>query len=101
MEILATPEFWVAVSFFIFLAGVLYLGVHKKLAAALDKRAELDRNRRTWAVKVWAPGDAGQIVLAKVDDASGRVLEAWTGLRSRGRWRAATRVPSVGRSTIP
>jgi F-type H+-transporting ATPase subunit b len=41
MQIFATPEFWVAVSFFIFLGGVLYLGVHKKLAAALDKRAEL------------------------------------------------------------
>jgi F-type H+-transporting ATPase subunit b len=41
MAILSTPEFWVAVSFFLFLAGVVYLGVHKKLAAALDKRAEL------------------------------------------------------------
>jgi F-type H+-transporting ATPase subunit b len=41
MGILQTPEFWVAVSFFLFLAGVLYLGVHKKLAAVLDKRAEL------------------------------------------------------------
>jgi F-type H+-transporting ATPase subunit b len=39
MEFLATPEFWVAVSFFIFIAGLLYLGVHKKLAAILDARA--------------------------------------------------------------
>src|SRR3990170_4694300 len=39
MEFIYEPEFWVAVSFFIFVAGLLYLGVHKKLAAALDARA--------------------------------------------------------------
>lgn len=39
MEFILEPEFWVAVSFFIFLGGVIYLGVHKKLAAALDARA--------------------------------------------------------------
>jgi F-type H+-transporting ATPase subunit b len=39
MEFIFEPEFWVAISFFIFLAVVLYLGVHKKLAAALDARA--------------------------------------------------------------
>ena len=39
MDFLFEPEFWVAVSFFIFLGGVLYLGVHKKVAAALDARA--------------------------------------------------------------
>jgi F-type H+-transporting ATPase subunit b len=51
MEIVLTPEFWVAVSFFLFLGLVIYLGVHKKLAAALDARAwriakELDDARR-------------------------------------------------------
>jgi len=39
MEIIFEPEFWVAVSFFLFVGGMLYLGVHKKLAAALDARA--------------------------------------------------------------
>jgi F-type H+-transporting ATPase subunit b len=39
MGFLSTPEFWVAVSFFLFVAGVLYLGVHKKIATALDARA--------------------------------------------------------------
>jgi F-type H+-transporting ATPase subunit b len=39
MEFILEPEFWVAVSFFIFLGGIVYLGVHKKLAAALDARA--------------------------------------------------------------
>jgi len=39
MEFIFEPEFWVAVSFFIFLGLVLYLGVHKKIAAALDARA--------------------------------------------------------------
>ena len=51
IEVLSTPEFWVAVSFFLFLALVIYLRVHKKLAAALDARAaaiakELDEARR-------------------------------------------------------
>jgi F-type H+-transporting ATPase subunit b len=39
MDVFATPEFWVAVSFFIFVGGVLYLGAHKKIATALDARA--------------------------------------------------------------
>jgi F-type H+-transporting ATPase subunit b len=51
MAFLSTPEFWVAVSFFLFVGGLFYLGVHKKLATALDKRAaiiakELDDARR-------------------------------------------------------
>lgn len=40
MEFLQDPEFWVAVSFFLFVGLVLYLQVHKKLAAVLDARAE-------------------------------------------------------------
>jgi len=39
MDFLFEPEFWVAVSFFISLGGIIYLGVHKKVAAALDARA--------------------------------------------------------------
>ena len=39
MDILATPEFWVAVSFFLFLALLFYFGVHKKVGKALDARA--------------------------------------------------------------
>lgn len=44
-------EFWVAVSFFIFLGVLGYVGVHKKIASALDHRrdrikAELDEARR-------------------------------------------------------
>ena len=51
MEFLATPEFWVAVSFFLFVGGLIYLGVHKKVAAVLDARAaaiakELDEAKR-------------------------------------------------------
>jgi F-type H+-transporting ATPase subunit b len=51
MEFIFEPEFWVAVSFFLFVGLVLYLGVHKKIAAALDARAaliakELDEARR-------------------------------------------------------
>jgi F-type H+-transporting ATPase subunit b len=44
-------EFWVAASFFIFIGILLYVGVHKKIAEALDHRrdrikAELDEARR-------------------------------------------------------
>jgi F-type H+-transporting ATPase subunit b len=39
MEFIFEPEFWVAISFFIFVGVVLYLGVHKKIAAALDARS--------------------------------------------------------------
>jgi F-type H+-transporting ATPase subunit b len=51
MEFLLEPEFWVAVSFFVFLAVAVYLGVHKKIASALDARAaaitkELDEAKR-------------------------------------------------------
>jgi F-type H+-transporting ATPase subunit b len=51
MEFIYEPEFWVAVSFFLFVGFVLYLGVHKKIAAALDARSamiakELDEARR-------------------------------------------------------
>ena len=45
----------------------------------LTRDATLERPEDVWTVKVWAPGEAGQIVLAKVDDATGRVTEAWTG----------------------
>jgi len=45
------PETWVAIAFVIFVGGMLYLGVHRTLASALDKRAErikaeLDEARR-------------------------------------------------------
>ena len=51
MEFIFEPEFWVAVSFFLFLGLALYLGVHKKLTTALDARSasiakELDEARR-------------------------------------------------------
>jgi F-type H+-transporting ATPase subunit b len=41
MEFVTEPEFWVAVSFFIFVGVVLYFGAHKKIATALDARAAL------------------------------------------------------------
>ena len=45
----------------------------------LTEAASFERGDGLWTVKVWAPGDAGQIVLAKVEDESARVTEAWTG----------------------
>jgi F-type H+-transporting ATPase subunit b len=50
MAFIYEPEFWVAVAFFLFLGLVLYFGLHKKIATALDARAamiakELDEAR--------------------------------------------------------
>src|SRR5262245_58469201 len=46
-----TPEFWVAVSFAVFIGVLIYFGVHRLIIGALDDRrakikAELDEARR-------------------------------------------------------
>jgi F-type H+-transporting ATPase subunit b len=51
IELLGDAEFWVAVAFVIFVAGMGYLGVHKMVAKSLDERAdkikaELDEARK-------------------------------------------------------
>ena len=58
---------------------------YPKVAAWLDRyppKPQTDAEYRPatdeWIVKAWS-GDAGQIVLGKVDDDTGRVNEAWTG----------------------
>jgi hypothetical protein len=49
-------------------------------AKGLTKQATFDDEDGSWSVKVWSDlPDAGQIVDAKVDDATGEVTEAWTG----------------------
>jgi hypothetical protein len=49
-------------------------------ARSLTDEALLDEDTRIWTVKVWSSRpEAGQIVLAKVDDITGAVTEAWTG----------------------
>ena len=51
VELLGDAEFWVAVAFVLFVAGMGYLGVHKMVAKSLDERAdkikaELDEARK-------------------------------------------------------
>ena len=51
LELLGDAEFWVAVAFVIFVAGMGYLGVHRMVAKSLDERAgrikaELDEARK-------------------------------------------------------
>jgi F-type H+-transporting ATPase subunit b len=51
MAMISTPEFWVAVAFVIFFAGLAYIGLHKTIADILDKRSsriqsELDEAAR-------------------------------------------------------
>ena len=57
MEFIYEPEFWVAVSFFLFIGALVYLGVHKKVASALDARALLISRSRGGAP---APGRGGK-----------------------------------------
>ena len=45
----------------------------------LVTRARFDEERGQWEVKAWAGDRAGQIALAQVRDATGEILEAWTG----------------------
>jgi hypothetical protein len=45
----------------------------------VTKEATFDRQDGVWTVSVWAPREAGQIALAKVDDSTRAVTEAWTG----------------------
>ena len=82
MDFLNTPEFWVAVSFVLFVVGVLYLGAHKKIATALDARSEaiakeIDeaKHLREEAEKVLADyrrkqGNAAKETQAIIDQAS-------------------------------
>jgi hypothetical protein len=57
-------------------------GVHAWVARypleSLATEAEYDPEYRDWTVKAWS-GDAGQIVLGRVDDLTGLVKDAWTG----------------------
>ena len=48
-------------------------------AEGLVRDATWDEDTDLWTVKIWAEGKAGQIVLAKVEDDTSRVAEAWTG----------------------
>jgi hypothetical protein len=56
-----------------------------KVARWLDRyppapstEATFDRSTRRWTVHVWS-GAAGEVAMGKVEDADGRVSEAWTG----------------------
>ena len=40
LELLGDAEFWVAVAFVIFVAGLGYLGVHRMVAKSLDERSD-------------------------------------------------------------
>jgi F-type H+-transporting ATPase subunit b len=82
MEFILEPEFWVAVSFFLFLGVIVYFGVHLKLASALDARAaaiakdiEEAKHLREEAAKLLADykrkqGDAAQEAQAIIKLAS-------------------------------
>ena len=45
----------------------------------LTQDATFERETGLWTVKIWAEGEAGQIVLSRVEDETGRITEAWTG----------------------
>jgi hypothetical protein len=54
--------------------------VERYPSEGLTKTAEFDADSERWTVKVWSTlPDAGQIVLARVDDSTRTITEAWTG----------------------
>jgi hypothetical protein len=57
-----------------------------------ETEADFDRRSRQWRVHVWS-GRAGEIATGVVDDAGGRVLEAWTGPQVA--WRMARGRPGA------
>jgi F-type H+-transporting ATPase subunit b len=52
MTIFSTPDFWVAVSFVLFILVLLYFRVPGRITAALDRRAESIRNELEEARKL-------------------------------------------------
>lgn len=52
MEMIKEPEFWVAVAFVIFVAILLYVGVHRTIAGALDKRSSRIQSELEEAAKL-------------------------------------------------
>jgi F-type H+-transporting ATPase subunit b len=91
-ELLGDAEFWVAVAFVIFVAGLGYLGVHKMVAKSLDDRAanikaELDEARRLkdeaaallaeyQRKRQQAEGDAQEIIAGAKAEADRLAVEA-------------------------
>ena len=59
-------------------AGKVKDWVGRYSSKSLTKEAVFDKAGRYWTVRVWAP-KAGEIAEGRVDDASGRVTQAWTG----------------------
>jgi F-type H+-transporting ATPase subunit b len=58
MEILKEAEFWVAVAFVIFLAILIYVGVHKTVADSLDKRRSRIQSELDEAAKLKSEAQA-------------------------------------------
>jgi F-type H+-transporting ATPase subunit b len=114
MDILATAEFWVAVSFFLFLALAFYLGVHKKIAVALDARSaaiakeiEEARSLREEAEKVLADyrrkqGDAAKEAEAIVElagkEASAMAVETTRAMKEQFDRRMKLAEDKIGRA---
>lgn len=59
-------------------AGKVRDWVSRYPKASLVTQGTFDRATRVWTVQVWS-GPAGEIATGKVDDGTGRVVEAWTG----------------------
>ena len=58
MSMLMEAEFWVAVAFVLFIALLLYLGVHKTVAGSLDKRRSRIQSELDEAAKLRSEAQA-------------------------------------------
>ena len=68
MEMIKEAEFWVAVAFVIFLAILIYVGVHKTVADSLDKRrsriqSELENSTQRLQTAQQLADDFTQVIL--------------------------------------
>ncbi len=65
---LSTPEFWVAVSFVMFVGLLIYLGVPGKITAALDARADRIANELAEANRLREEAQAVKEVQSAASD---------------------------------
>jgi hypothetical protein len=101
-ELLGDAEFWVAVAFVLFVAGMGYLGVHKMVAKSLDERtdkikAELDEARKL-------KDEAAQLLAEyqrKRQQAEVEAQDIITGWRSKPRPRSRNSSPAAPRWPRP
>src|SRR3974390_292503 len=90
MELLHEAEFWVALAFILFVAGLGYIGVHRMIAKSLDERAGRIKAELDEAKKL--KGEAAALLAdyqRKRDEAENEAQEIIAGARAEAERLAA------------